>query len=80
MSIGCGFRDDFDDDRAVGFDRAEVAIESICPVVVEIISKSAKLHDKGVEGVNTLDGTEYSNPIRQSWSTKSRGGSFSDYH
>ena len=28
------------------------------PVVVEIISKFAKLHDKGVEGVHTLDGAE----------------------
>ena len=47
--------------RAVGFDRAfRLRRDRIqLPVGVENISKFAKLHDKGDEGVHTLDGTEY---------------------
>ena len=36
------------------------------PVVVEINSKFAKLHDKGEEDVHTLDGTEYTSSLMTS--------------
>ena len=34
-------------------------------VVVEIISEVCKVHDRGDEGVHTVDGTEYSNDEKQ---------------
>ena len=48
--------------RAVRFDRANRAfgaVESNCPLSSKSSRSLQKLHDKGDEGVHTLDGTEY---------------------
>ena len=48
-------QNDSDVCRAVGFARASGAIESNCPVDVEIISNFFRnFHDEGDEGVSTL--------------------------
>ena len=51
----CKVQDDFDDDGQLD----SGAIEYQLPVGVEVISKFAKLHGKGDEGVHTLDGTAF---------------------